>query len=125
MDGASIASAIEILKDDYDYHDFDYDLVLAKMNDSQLLIDFSNVIPFAQIIIARVWMERDNGQRLDRLKDVYPELCKYINESNHIENDYIFQLNPMELPEIPQGYLVKLVRFIEAYPNINALKPRG
>ncbi len=42
-----------------------------------------------------------------------PGTYKFINETNHIENDYVFQLNPLEFYTIPELYLVKLRQAIE------------
>ena len=50
-----------------------------------------------------------------QLPDVFKELrkkepaaYKFINETNHIENDYVFQLDPLKFYSVPDYYLQKL-----------------
>lgn len=61
----------------------------------------------------RLLFERYNGL-LKGLRSKYPAACKFVNETNHIENDYIFQLNPFKFFEIPEIYLSELKDFISS-----------
>ena len=42
------------------------------------------------------------------LRKKEPATYKFINETNHIENDYVFQLDPLKFYSIPGFYFQKL-----------------
>lgn len=46
-----------------------------------------------------------------------PVIKKFINEAFHIENDYIYQLNPREYQLVPQYVIDECDRFISALEN--------
>lgn len=73
------------------------------------LIEFGN--QYEKIIAIRLLFER-NDSEFKTLRRMYPAACKYINETNHIENDYIFQLDPREYFSIPEVYINELDDFI-------------
>ena len=50
---------------------------------------------------------------INELKKKYPAACKFVNETNHVENDYIFQLDPFKFFQIPQFYLSEIETFLE------------
>lgn len=60
----------------------------------------------------RLLFERYNGM-LVRLRKEYPATCKFVNETNHVENDYIFQLNPLKYFEIPELHLEEIEKILE------------
>ena len=49
------------------------------------------------------------------LRREHPEACKFLNETNHIENDYVFQLDPEKSYSIPEVYVQELRDFINAH----------
>lgn len=51
---------------------------------------------------------------MKKLRKEYPGLCKYLNETNHIENDYIFQLDPRKYFDLPRDYEQQLNDFISS-----------
>lgn len=55
---------------------------------------------------------------LVKLRKKYPAACKFVNETNHIENDYIFQLNPFKFFEIPDIYLNELKDFVSSQQEL-------
>lgn len=78
------------------------------------LIDGNDI--YSKIIAIRLLFERYNGL-LGGLRKKYPAACKFVNETNHIENDYIFQLNPFKFFEIPEIYLIGLRDFLSEQPE--------
>lgn len=67
---------------------------------------------YYRIICVRLLFERVEGA-FSLLRKKYPEACKFINETNHIENDYIFQLDPRQYFSIPSHYLNQIESFIQ------------
>ena len=60
------------------------------------------------------------------LKREHPEICKFLNETNHIENDYVFQLDPEKFFSIPEIYVQEIHDFINAHKEaLNALGQEG
>ena len=56
------------------------------------------------------------------LRREHPEACKFLNETNHIENDYVFQLDPEKFYSIPKIYVQEISYFINAHKEeLNAL----
>ena len=79
--------------------DFDYDSLLEVIKDNTKIIEIYNETEdsFAKIILFRIlidWIEE-----YKKPNDVF---MKFINEIYHIENDYLFQLNPEKFDITPQ-----------------------
>lgn len=55
---------------------------------------------------------------LQQLKKEYPAACKFLNETNHIENDYVLQLNPEKYFAIPEVYVNQIRDFIDKHEVI-------
>lgn len=93
--------------------DMDYDKLLDETSDANLLKLVEKADKYTQTIAIRFLFEKDRsgGSLLSQLKKEYPNACKFVNETNHIENDYIFQLDPMKFFEIPEYYLNQLKAF--------------
>ncbi|MBO5167291.1 MAG: hypothetical protein J6B90_11930 [Lachnospiraceae bacterium] len=64
-----------------------------------------------KVIAIRLLFERHDGL-LTKLRKKYPAACKFVNETNHVENDYIFQLNPTKYFGVPECYLRQLEMFL-------------
>ncbi|QDJ13675.1 hypothetical protein CEP45_07370 [Mergibacter septicus] len=94
-------------------NDMEYGQLLNETSDKKLLELVKNSDKYTQTIAIRFLFEKDrsDGSLLSQLKKEYPNACKFVNETNHIENDYIFQLNPMRFFEIPEHYLNQLKEF--------------
>jgi hypothetical protein len=94
-------------------NDMEYGQLFNETSDKKLLELVKNSDKYTQIIAIRFLFEKDrsDGSLLSQLKKEYPNACKFVNETNHIENDYIFQLNPMRFFEIPEHYLNQLKEF--------------
>lgn len=93
--------------------DITYGDIISKLSKDKLmqLIDSNDI--YSKIIAIRLLFER-HDRLLGRLRKKYPAACKFVNETNHIENDYIFQLNPFKFFEIPEVYLNELENFISS-----------
>lgn len=93
--------------------DFNYRDYIDRFEDSKLLQYYKTAEPYEQMLFARFLFERKNS--LTQLRRKYPALCKFLNETNHIENDYVFQLDPRKFLKIPQCYQSQLDDFIENF----------
>lgn len=90
----------------------DYADMINALN-NQYLLDLSKASNlYIKVIAIRLLFERHEGL-LIKLRQKYPATCKFVNETNHVENDYIFQLNPMKYFGIPKCYLEQLELFLK------------
>lgn len=74
--------------------EFCYTQILGRLNDMEELIDLFNE--------SRNGYEKLQVFRLLELEDVNSVIQKFINETYHIENEYICQLNPAKFDTIPE-----------------------
>ncbi|MDT8716039.1 hypothetical protein IAI10_05185 [Clostridium sp. 19966] len=93
-----------------------YDEVLCELKVERLLEIIKAPYIYDKIIALRLLFERFDGL-LSKLRKKYPAACKYVNETNHVENDYIFQLDPFKYFSIPQLYRDELEEFINTEKN--------
>lgn len=98
--------------DNYTYEEF-----LKMINYEELFksIDDENSSNYEKSIAIRLIFER--AKLLIDLRRKYPGACKFINETNHIENDYIFQLDPNKFFDIPELYIQQLKKFLKDKKN--------
>lgn len=89
-----------------------YDDIIEAVSSEKLLDALVSVDNYEKILTARLLFERYDGL-LGKLKKKYPAACKFVNETNHVENDYIFQLDPFKFFQIPQFYLNEIETFLE------------
>ena len=89
-----------------------YDDLIESVSSDKLLDILNSADTYEKIVTIRLLFERYDGL-LAKLKKKYPATCKFVNETNHIENDYIFQLNPLIFSQIPEIYLSEIERFLE------------
>lgn len=104
---------MEKLKD-YLGDSIEYDNILAELDDPKLKKIISQDNQYDRIIALRILLERHTDW-LKQLGRDEPGLYKYLNESNHIENDYIFQLDPREYYSIPSHYLKVIETFMQSH----------
>ena len=91
---------------------------LIELVDSKKLYDLINCCDkYEQILATRLLFERYKGM-LVKLRKAYPATCKFVNETNHVENDYVFQLNPLKYFEIPELYLKEIKKFLEEQKSV-------
>lgn len=91
--------------------DFDYNLWLDELSQNNLMLNFGNADVYNKVLIARFLIERnkDIGREM---RKIHPGLCKFLHQSNHIENDFIFQLDPRKFYYLPPDYELELNNFI-------------
>lgn len=82
----------------------------------ELINDPSN---YVAIIAMRLLHER-REELLPKLRKKHPAACKFIHQSNHIENDYIFQLDPFRYYDVPPYYLTELRDFFQEEGLVSA-----
>ena len=90
---------------------YSYEDLLAEMSDDKLKTLMATTSYYYKTIAARLLLERKEGL-LQKLKKEFPAACKFINESNHIENDYVFQLDPRKFFSAPQKFITEIESFI-------------
>jgi len=100
MTGEEISQATEGVKSKLP--GFDYAQLLAKLNDKDSMFALYSATSnrYEKLQLFRVISE---GRDVDEVDDV---VQKYINETFHIENEYIMQLNPHKYDSVPE-YIVQ------------------
>lgn len=99
-------------KELYKYIDMEYLNIIAELKDDKLMHLINSSEMYNKVIAIRLLFERHDSL-LAKLKKKYPATCKFVNETNHVENDYIFQLNPLKYFGIPECYLKQLKDFMQ------------
>lgn len=89
-----------------------YEDLIAATNTTTLISALTEDDLYYRIISVRLLFERVDGS-LSLLRKKYPAACKFVNETNHIENDYIFQLDPRKYFSIPDYYLNQIKNFVQ------------
>lgn len=98
-----------------------YEKLLKEIDTSSLLEELQNENIYFRILVIRLLFERAEGL-MSKLRRQHPEACKFLNETNHIENDYVFQLDPEKFYSIPEVYVKEIGEFIKKHHDeLNAL----
>lgn len=63
------------------------------------------------MLILRAYTEQDEAARA-RLRSTNDVLRKYVDETYHIENDYIYSLDVRRFNIVPENYIVDADRFV-------------
>lgn len=87
--------------------DLTYDEILDELTDDKLQELIENADDYEKVIAIRLKFER-NHELFSKLRKQSPAAYKFINETNHIENDYVFQLDPLKFYSLPAIYLNEL-----------------
>ena len=88
--------------------EFDYQAILSFVTDDKNLIALytSTMSNYEKLHLYRILVDKkDSGVESDVIK-------KFINEAFHIENDYIYQLNPREFQTIPYFVIEKCNQYV-------------
>lgn len=93
-----------------------YSKLLQGVSTQYLLGELGNDNLYYRILVIRLLFERAEGY-MTMLRREHPEACKFLNETNHIENDYVFQLNPEKFYSIPEVYVQEISDFINAHKD--------
>lgn len=94
-----------------------YEDIISELSKEKLMQLVNSNDIYSKIIAIRLLFERYD-KLLGKLRRKYPAACKFVNETNHIENDYIFQLNPFKFFEIPEVYLNELEDFVSSQQDL-------
>ncbi len=98
-----------------------YEKLLKEIDTTYLLDELQNENVYFRILVIRLLFERAEGL-MSKLRKQHPEACKFLNETNHIENDYVFQLAPEKFYSIPEVYVQEIRDFINDHKDeLNAL----
>jgi ABC-type lipoprotein export system ATPase subunit len=92
--------------------DFDYTTVLSRCT-PQCLMERYEAEPSAYIkmLILRAYTEQNTEAR-DRLRKYNDVLRKYVDETYHIENDYLYSLDVRRFNIVPDNYIVDSERYV-------------
>ena len=93
--------------------DFDYNVLLKDCSPEELVKDFreSKCSEYEKLLILRFYVERDEGAR-KRLRAYNDVLRKYVDETFHIENDYLYSLDVRKFNIVPEEYSDYAERFM-------------
>lgn len=89
-----------------------YQDILDAMSDDELENLINAEGDYVKVIAFRLKFERDEVL-FAKLRKKYPASYKFMNETNHIENDYVFQLDPLKFYSIPEFCLNELKKCIQ------------
>lgn len=92
--------------------DYSYDELIEQVNSEKLYELIKGTDKYEKILTIRLLFERYDGL-LAKLRKKYPAACKFVNETNHVENDYVFQLDPFKYFQISEFYLSEIESFLE------------
>ena len=110
MTESAIQKGIEDLKSFFGEYNT-YNMFLQEVSTQCLLRELENSNLYFRILAVRLLFQRCEGL-MTLLRREHPEICKFLNETNHIENDYVFQLDPERFYSIPKMYVQELHDFI-------------
>lgn len=86
--------------------DFDYDALVAVVNDDAAMK--------AKFAATNVGYEKIQLFRIIRGKHEDNVITKFVNESYHIENEYVMQLNPHKFESVPEYVVDECTRLLNA-----------
>ncbi len=100
--------------------DFNYQSALEKFQAKSLIEMFEREEKsYFKLLILRAYTEQSEDVRR-RIKDFNDVLRKYIDETYHIENDYLYSLDVRKFDIVPQQYQCEAERFIEEEKRLMA-----
>lgn len=92
--------------------DFDYATVLAQCTPQCLMERYlSERLPYIKMLILRSYTEQ-NAEARERLRKTNDVLRKYVDETYHIENDYLYSLDVRRFNIVPDHYITDAERFV-------------
>lgn len=91
-----------------------YETMLREINTNYLIDELEGDNVYYKILAIRLLFERSEGL-MKKLRREHPEACKFLNETNHIENDYVFQLDPEKFFSIPNVYVLEIRDFLKSH----------
>lgn len=117
MEKAQIDEAIEYIK--HYIGDFDYDEILKKQEGNNLIDEYKQQTNNNfKLLILRNYIEQNKSAR-ERLKNFHEVLRKFVDETYHIENDYLYSLDIRKFDIIPEYYKVAADKFMDEELKVN------
>ena len=106
LEAAEIAVAASKIRESIP--DFDYDELVREFRDLDALKDkfVATDIGYEKVQIFRMMLEIEEPQEDDTFK-------KFVNETFHIENEYVMQLDPREFDSVPEFVVKECVRQVD------------
>lgn len=94
--------------------DFDYSMVLKDFSATELIRRYLNeASSYIKMLILRAFTEQ-KPEAKERLREKNDVLRKYIDETYHIENDYIYTLDIRRFNIVPDNYISDADEFVKA-----------
>lgn len=91
---------------------FDYNSVLEQCTPENLMERYANEeSSYIKMLILRTYTEQD-GEARDRLRQTNDVLRKYVDETYHIENDYLYSLDVRRFNIVPDHYMIDAERYV-------------
>ncbi|MCO7238700.1 AAA family ATPase [Aeromicrobium sp. CnD17-E] len=92
------------------FPDFDYDRIVVDSSDPVVLRAkfHATTVGYEKVQLYRVYLEL-TGQRTNSATAI----AKFVNETFHIENEYVMQLNPREYDTVPSFIVAKCAELID------------
>jgi hypothetical protein len=92
--------------------DFDYDEIFTQCTPKYLLARYkTEKSAYIKMLILRVYTEQDVEAR-ERLRKYNDVLRKYVDETYHIENDYLYSLDVRCFNIVPDNYITEAERYV-------------
>ena len=92
--------------------DFDYTTVLAQCTSQCLMERYATeTSAYIKMLILRAYTEQDSEAR-ERLRKYNDVLRKYVDETYHIENDYLYSLDVRRFNIVPDNYIADAERYV-------------
>ena len=92
--------------------EFNYDTVLDQFKPESLIKRYSSEpVSYFKMLILRSYIERNHEAR-ERLRRTNDALRKYIDETNHIENDYLYSLDLRRFNVVPEHFMKEAELFV-------------
>ncbi len=99
--------------------DFDYSKILNNQKGNNLLKEYEKQENNCfKLLILRNYIEQNNEAR-DRLKRFHEVLRKFVDETYHIENDYMYSLDIRKFDIIPEYYKIAANQFVQKEIELN------
>lgn len=94
--------------------DFNYVTLLMQFTTQSLIARYlSESSAYIKMLILRAYTEQDTEAR-ERLRKTNDVLRKYIDETYHIENDYLYSLDVRRFNIVPDNYIIDADSFVSS-----------
>jgi hypothetical protein len=78
---------------------------------------------YIKMLILRAYTEQDGNAR-KRLREMNDVLRKYVDETYHIENDYLYSLDIRRFNIVPDNYIADADKFVAKELSGNGGQPQ-